>query len=149
MTKYIIGVCCGMLIIASLISLGLHESEMAYILGFSKLWIIGRLLLASSLLAYYLFLSVRRRAVTLALRVIGVSLLYMSLSSILGGSSASGTFVPIVDIVLALEGGIVCLLASLDLPQYESTAPTIATLKLNVVNMMKLTAKGKLRTASH
>jgi len=146
MTKFIIVLFCSMLIVASLISLGVHEAEMAYIIGLSKLWIIGRLAFASFLLMYYMFFPLRRRHIALGLRLTGFGLLYAGISSVLFGSYGSGTFIPVVDIVLTLEGGIVAILASLELPQYEHASHDITALKLNVVNVMPA-SKDKLRTA--
>jgi hypothetical protein len=122
---------------------------MTYVLGLSKLWIIGRLSLALFLLLYYLFFPVRRPSVVMALRMIGIGLLYFGLSSVLWGSYGSGTFIPVVDIVLVLEGGLVALLASMDLPQHDRAVLDIASLKLNVVSALVSARKGKLRTASH
>ncbi len=137
MTKLLIILFCGMLVVASLFSLGVHEPAMAYVLGLSKLWVVGRLALAFFLLSYYLFFPVRQRGITMLLRVTAGAMLYAGLSSVLWGSYASGSFIPVVDIVLLLEGGIVALLASFELPQYERAAQDVTSLKLNVVKWMQ------------
>ncbi len=147
MTRLLIIIFCSMLIIASLISLSVHDAEIAYIIGLSRFWIIGRLALEFFLLAYYLFYPLRQRGVALGMRAAGIGLIYMGLSSLLWGSRASGTFVPITDIVLALEGGIVAVLASIELPLSDRAALDLTSLKLTAVNAMRSPRKSKLGTA--
>lgn len=147
MTKSLIVMVSTLLIVTSLISLGVHGPEMAYIVGLSQLWVIGRLLVAGFLLLYYLFFPLRRRAAATLMRVMGIVLLYAGLSSVLWGSYASGTFIPVVDIVLALAGGIVALLASIELPQHDRALVDLASLKLNVLTAIQLGHKGKLPAA--
>lgn len=144
MTKGLIFICSALLIITSLISLAVHGPEMGYILGLSKLWVIGRLALAGFLMVYYLFWPVRRRGVSSLMRLTGIILLYAGLSSVLWGSYGSGTFIPVVDIVLVLESGIVALLASMELPQHEKAVVDLASLKLSVLAAMQSGRKGRL-----
>jgi len=122
-----------MLIIASLISLDVHDTQIAYVLGLGKLWIIGRLALSAFLAAYYLFFPLRQRSVALGLRMMGIGFIYIGLVSALWGSSASGFFVPVADIVLVVEGGIVAVLASIELPLSDRAALDLTALKLTVL----------------
>jgi hypothetical protein len=148
MTRVLIMLICGMLIITSLISLNLHDTEIAYVIGLSKLWVIGRLALAGFLAAYYLFFPLRQPNTAFCLRIIGVGLLYIGLTSMLWGSRASGIFVPVTDIVLTIESGIVAILASIELPRSDRAALDLISLKLTVLKAMGQGKTNKLNPAA-
>ncbi len=139
MTKFITILFSGILIMTSLIGLGLHDAEYSYIVGFSKPWIVGRLLLAFFLLFHNWLLPIGKQLIIWSLRLLSVALFYCGLSSLLFGSRASGLLIPYIDIVLLIEGGIVACLASLEVPEYERSFTNLAVINLSSLTKRRVT----------
>lgn len=75
------------------------------------------------------------------MRLTAIVLLYFGMSSLLWGSYASGTFMPLVDIFLAIEGAIVTALVSLELQAYRKSFANLSSLELQALGKHFSTTK--------
>lgn len=98
------------------------DSILPFIISPSEEWSGLRLGVSVLLIAYMLFTALRRRSVQIGMRLIGIALLAIAVLGVASPESfgLSSLYILPIDLIVLLEGGILALLLSLELPLHES-----------------------------
>jgi hypothetical protein len=118
MTKYLVGLLCLVVLLVTVAMMGWTESEFWFLASNHNIYMIGRLLMAVAVLSYLLLPRIRIKLFKNGMLVSGIVLLYLGVAGLVpNGSIGINNYFPLpLDVFLALEGGIACLLLAAELP---------------------------------